>query len=199
MDENRPLLTRRFDVALQLASALHHRQHRKGTRIPYIAHLMAVSAIVLEAGGDEELAIAALFHDAVEDQGGAATEKTIRRLFGDRVADIVAECSDTDIEPKPPWRERKEAYLAHLKTASDDALLVSAADKLHNARAILADYRLLGDDLWERFNASKTDQLWYYRQLVRAFRARGSTALVEEFDRVVSEIEQLAGKKNDGR
>jgi (p)ppGpp synthase/HD superfamily hydrolase len=170
---------------------------RKGTSIPYISHLMTVAALVLEAGGDEELAIAALLHDAVEDQGGTATAKTIRRLFGDRVADIVAECSDTDVEPKPPWRERKQAYIAHLKTASEDAMLISVADKLHNARAILADYRALGDDLWARFNATKADQLWYYRELVRAFRARGSNALVEEFDRVVSEIERLAGKKND--
>jgi (p)ppGpp synthase/HD superfamily hydrolase len=197
MDEGRPTLTRRFDFALQFASALHHNQYRKGTKIPYISHLMAVAALVLEAGGDEELAIAALLHDAVEDQGGAATANTIRRLFGERVAHIIAECSDTDMEPKPPWRMRKEAYITHLKTASEDAILISAADKLHNARAILADYRTLGDDLWKRFNATKADQLWYYRELVRAFRAWGSNALVEEFDRVVSEIERLAGKKND--
>jgi len=103
-----PFLTRRFDLALQFASGLHHSQCRKGTPVPYISHLMAVSALVLEAGGDEDLAIAALLHDAVEDQGGPPTLETIRRMFGDRVADVVMECSDTDREPKPPWRERKE-------------------------------------------------------------------------------------------
>jgi (p)ppGpp synthase/HD superfamily hydrolase len=129
-----PFLTRRFELALQFASGLHHSQCRKGTPIPYISHLMAVSALVLEAGGDEDLAIAALLHDAVEDQGGAPTLQIIRRMFGDRVANVVMECSDTDREPKPPWRERKERYLTHLLSASADALLVSMADKLHNAR-----------------------------------------------------------------
>ena len=131
-----PFLTRRFELALQFASGLHHSQCRKGTPVPYISHLMAVSALVLEAGGDEDLAIAALLHDAVEDQGGPPTLQTIRRMFGDRVADVVMECSDTDREPKPLWRERKEQYLAHLLSASTDALLVSIADKLHNARSV---------------------------------------------------------------
>lgn len=181
--------TCRFDSAFQLASSLHRNQLRKDTTTPYISHLMAVAAIVLEAGGDEDLAIAALLHDAVEDQGGQPTLETIRRLFGDRVAGIVSECSDTDIQPKPPWRARKEAYIAHVATASEDAVLVSLADKLHNARAILADYRALGDEVWKRFNAGKDDLLWYYRELAKAFRARGASPLTVELTRVVDELE----------
>jgi len=187
-------LTGRFDAALQLASALHHSQCRKGTSIPYFSHLMAVSALVLEASGDENMAIAALLHDAVEDQGGEPTARTIRRLFGDQVADLVAECSETIAQPKPPWLERKQGYLAHLKTVSEAALLISLADKLHNARSILADYRVHGDDIWKRFNASKADELWDFRELVKAFQERGSNQLVEEFSRTVGELERLAAE-----
>jgi (p)ppGpp synthase/HD superfamily hydrolase len=192
MIEFESFLTRRFDTALQLASALHHSQCRKGTNTPYISHLMAVSALVLESGGDEDMAIAALLHDAVEDQGGEPTLMSIRRIFGDQVADLVSECSETIAQPKPPWLERKKGYLAHLKTVSEAALIISVADKLHNARSILADYRVHGDDLWKRFNASKADELWYFRELVQAFQARGSNQLVEEFSRVVGDLERLA-------
>jgi (p)ppGpp synthase/HD superfamily hydrolase len=185
-------LTRRFDLAFQFASGLHHSQCRKGTPIPYISHLMAVSALVLEAGGDEDLAIAALLHDAVEDQGGRPTLDTIRRMFGDRVANVVMECSDTDREPKSPWRERKEQYLAHLFSASTDALLVSIADKLHNARSVLADYRRHKENLWMRFNAGKKEQFWYYGELVKVFtQRRPEDALVTEFARVVKELKDL--------
>ncbi|MGA8540589.1 MAG: HD domain-containing protein, partial [Terriglobales bacterium] len=169
MEPYSPFLTWRFDAALQFASGLHHSQPRKSTHIPYIAHLMSVCALVIEAGGDEDQAIAGLLHDAVEDQGGLPTLETIRHMFGDRVADIVKSCSDStvsDSTQKPPWRERKVKYLEHLRSADGDALLVSAADKLHNARAILADYRELRDELWSRFNASKEEQLWYYGALV---------------------------------
>ena len=153
---------------------------------------MAVSAVVLEAGGDEDLAIAALLHDAVEDQGGQPTLQTIRHMFGDRVASVVMECSDTDREPKPPWRERKEKYLAHLSSASSDALLVSIADKLHNARSVLADYRRHKENLWMRFNAGKEEQFWYYGELVRVFtQRRPEDALVTEFARVVKELKDL--------
>ncbi len=153
---------------------------------------MAVSALVLEAGGDEDLAIAALLHDAVEDQGGPPTLETIRRMFGDRVATVVMECSDTDRKPKPPWRERKEQYLAHLLRASTDALLVSIADKLHNARSVLADYRRHKENLWMRFNAGKKEQFWYYGELVRVFtQRRPEDALVTEFARVVKELKDL--------
>lgn len=194
---NIPLLTSRFGMALQFASELHCTQLRKGTQIPYIAHLMSVSALVLESGGNEDQAISALLHDAMEDQGGLSTLDTIRRLFGDRVADTVKECSDsesTDPARKPPWIQRKQEYLAHLRTASSDALLVSAADKLHNARALVTDYRKIGDKLFERFNkeASKQDQLKYYRALVTALR-QPPAGLVDELDKAVSELEQLAG------
>jgi (p)ppGpp synthase/HD superfamily hydrolase len=182
-----PFLTRRFDLALQFASGLHHSQCRKGTPVPYISHLMAVSALVLEAGGDEDLAIAALLHDAVEDQGGQPTLQTIRRMFGDRVANVVMECSDTDRE-----RERKEQYLAHLLSASTDALLVSIADKLHNARSILADYRRHKENLWMRFTAGKEEQFWYYGELVKVFtQRRPEDSLVTEFTRVVKELKNL--------
>ena len=142
----------RFEDALRYAARTHARQWRKGTTIPYITHLLAVAAIVGEHGGTETEVIAALLHDAVEDQGGAPRLQEIRERFGDEVAAIVQECSDTDRTPKPPWRERKEAYIEHLAGAAPSARLVSAADKLHNARAILADYRERGDALWSRFN-----------------------------------------------
>jgi (p)ppGpp synthase/HD superfamily hydrolase len=130
----------------------------------------------------------------VEDQGGAATLAEIRRVFGEPVADIVSGCTDADTLPKPPWRARKEAYLQHLHTASPSIRLVSAADKLHNARAILADYRILGDALWERFNGGKEGTLWYYQALVQVFREAGTTPLVEELARTVAEIESLAAR-----
>jgi (p)ppGpp synthase/HD superfamily hydrolase len=202
MEHSTPLLTRRFDLALHFAAGLHHKQTRKGTVIPYIAHLMSVCALVLESGGDEDQAIAALLHDAMEDQGGPPTLATIRRLFGDRVADTVRECSDSessDPTRKLPWHERKQAYLDGLRSASRDALLISLADKLHNARDILACYREMGDDLWQRFNksASKADHLRYYRELVRHFQARPETpkAVIDELDRVVTELESLASSQ----
>jgi len=173
------------------AARLHARQTRKGTNIPYIAHLMAVAGLVLENGGDEEETIAALLHDAVEDQGGAATREEIRRRFGDRVVEIVDGCTDSDKVPKPPWRARKEAFLSRLPYASPSVRLVSAADKLHNARTILADYRVMGDAVWKRFAGEKNGTLWYYRALVDAFRAAGTSPLVEELARVVAELDHI--------
>ena len=184
--------TDRLSEALVFAAHLHARQTRKGTDVPYIAHLMAVAGLVLENGGDEEETIAALLHDAVEDQGGAATRENIRRRFGDRVVEIVDGCTDSDEVPKPPWRARKEAFLSRLPHASSSVRLVSAADKLHNARTILADYRAMGDAVWERFTGGKSGTLWYYRALVDAFRAAGTSPLVEELARVVAELEQAA-------
>jgi (p)ppGpp synthase/HD superfamily hydrolase len=186
------ILSARFEKALVFATQLHREQTRKGTTIPYIAHLLGVASIVLEHGGNEDEAIAALLHDAIEDQGGASTREEIRRRFGETVVAIVNGCTDAEVIPKPPWRARKEAYIAHMAHASPSVRLVSAADKLHNARAILADYRVLGEALWKRFNGGKAGTLWYYRSLVSAFRARGTNSLVEELDRVVSEIEHLA-------
>jgi (p)ppGpp synthase/HD superfamily hydrolase len=196
MESQAPLMTWRFDAALQFASALHHKQIRKGTPIPYLAHLMSVCALVLEAGGDEDQAIAALLHDAVEDQGGLPTLDTIRHLFGERVADIVESCSDSTVSDrtkKLPWRERKEKYLEHLRGANKDAVFIAAADKLHNARAILSDYRELGEQLWLRFNAPKNDQLWYYGEFVKSIRQTAAPkVIVDELERVVDELKELA-------
>ena len=187
------MLTARFDAALAYAVDIHRTQLRKGTSIPYVAHLLGVAALVLEDGGDEDEAIAALLHDAVEDQGGAPRLADIRARFGDRVARIVDGCTDTDATPKPPWRQRKAAYLAHLREAPLEELRVSAADKLHNARAILAEYREMGEALWPRFNEGREGQLWYYRSLVEAFRARRPGRLTDELARTVDELEKLAG------
>lgn len=187
-----PKLSPRFEHALQFAARLHADQERQGTQIPYMAHLMSVAALVLEDGGDEDEAIAALLHDAVEDQGGQPTLEEIRRRFGERVARIVDGCTDTDTVPKPPWRQRKEQYLVHIPYTPADVRRVSSADKLHNARAILADFRRVGDALWERFKGDKEGTLWYYRSLVTAFREAGSGLIVEELDRVVTELERLA-------
>ena len=185
-------LSNRFAEALVYAAYLHADQTRKGTQVPYIAHLLGVTSIALEYGASEDEAIAALLHDAAEDQGGAAVLDEIRRRFGDTVADIVAACTDAWTTPKPAWRPRKEAYLARLHTSAGPEHLVSAADKLHNARTILADYRALGESLWSRFNGGRQGTLWYYRALVEALQAHGPRLLVEELDRVVSEIERLA-------
>ncbi len=182
-----------FEDALTFATRLHAGQLRKGTRVPYIAHLLAVAGIVLDYGGAETEAIAALLHDAVEDQGGPPTREEIRQRFGAEVAAIVDGCSDTDQEPKPPWQARKEAYLADLPHESASVRLVSAADKLHNARDILAAYRSLGEALWGRFNGGREGTLWYYRALVRVYRATDTVpALVDELDRVVTDLEHLA-------
>ena len=192
VDPTRPDFSPRFDQALVYAHQLHARQTRKGTTMPYIGHLLAVTSIVIENGGTEDEAIAALLHDAVEDQGGAQIREEIRRRFGDNVAAIVDGCTDTDQVPKPPWRARKEDYLAHLSEASPSVLLVSLADKLHNARTIVQDYRAIGAEIWRRFTGGKEGTLWYYRALVDAFRAHGDSPLMEEFDRVVGEMERLA-------
>lgn len=186
------MLTQRYADALQLAWRLHDGQVRKGTAIPYVSHLIAVSSIALEHGADEDEAIAALLHDAVEDCGGPPTLEMIRARFGDRVAGIVDGCTDSHEEPKPAWRPRKEAYLAHLASAPPSVRLVSNADKLHNARSILLDLRVHGPALWTRFTAPKEGTLWYYRSLVGAFALHGRRPLVDELDRTVEQIEALA-------
>jgi GTP pyrophosphokinase len=150
-----------------------------------------VASIVGENGGTEEEVVAALLHDAPEDQGGQPTLEDIRARFGDEVAGIVDGCTDTYEDPKPPWRERKGRYLAHLASAPASMRLVSSADKLHNARAVLSDYRVLGEDLWERFNGGKQGTLWYYRAVVEALRS--DDPVVEELDRVVTDLETLSG------
>ena len=187
---------RKFEEALEYAARVHRDQTRKGTRIPYVTHLLAVAAIVGENGGTENEVVAALLHDAPEDQGGEARLEDIRERFGDEVVGIVAGNTDTYEDPKPPWPERKEAYVARIAREPDPVRLVSAADKLHNARSVLADLRCLGDDLWPRFNGGREGTLWYYRALVEAFRSAGSNPVVEELDRVVGELERLARKRD---
>lgn len=194
-------LSTRIIEAFAFATELHREQTRKGGGIPYLTHLMSASALVMEHGGDEHEAIAALLHDALEDQGqtypGGADglRLEIRQRFGGKVLAIVEACSDTDRQPKPPWRERKEAYIAHITAADPAAVRVSAADKLHNARSILMDYRLLGDDLWERFSADREQVLWYYHSLVDAFRsADAPPGLLQELHITVRELERLLGE-----
>ncbi len=179
----------RFTAALAFASEIHGAQRRKKTTIPYIAHLLSVAALVIEAGGDEDAAIAALLHDAVEDQGGAPMLDRIRDRFGAEVADIVDACSDTLVTPKPLWRARKEAYVAAIEHKSDNALLVSLADKVHNASSILFDHDHIGDRVWGRFSASRDETMWYYRALADAFRDRTPTALWQRLDDTVSTLE----------
>jgi (p)ppGpp synthase/HD superfamily hydrolase len=184
-------LSRQFEKALVYATRIHGGQLRKKTKIPYIAHILGVTAIALEYGANETEAIGALLHDAVEDCGGAKRLRDIERKFGKAVAKIVDGCTDTDQIPKPPWRERKEKYIAHLAKASASTRLVSASDKLHNGRAILRNLRDEGDSIWSRFNGGKEGTLWYYRSLVSAFRKHGKSDLIDELDRVVTEIESV--------
>ncbi len=165
------VLTERFEVALAYASAAHRAQVRKGSGIPYVSHLLAVAALVLEAGGDEDQAIAGLLHDAVEDQGGLARLDDIRARFGDRVADIVWACTDSHEQEKIDWRVRKEAYIEGMAAKPADALLVSLADKTHNLSAIARDHAALGDAVWDRFTGGKDGTLWYYAALADAFEA----------------------------
>lgn len=181
----------RFDDALVYAAHIHAEQRRKGSGAPYIAHLLGVTSIVIEHGGNEDEAIGALLHDAVEDQGGQRRLDEIRHLFGDEVARIVAGCSDSDTLPKPPWRERKERYLAHLPMASRSVQLVSAADKLYNARSILDDYYALGGEVWDRFSGGRDGTLWYYRSVIRSLSRLQESALVEHLERTVAELERL--------
>ena len=180
------ILSPRFAQALTYASIAHSDPVRKGTEIPYVSHLLAVAGLVLEHGGDEDEAIAALLHDAVEDAGGQARLASIRQRFGDRVAEIVLDCTDTDAMPKPPWRARKEAYIAHLANASASAKLVSCCDKLHNARCIVADLRTQGDLVWTKFTGGRDGTLWYYTTILAEYQRLGvSPPLVAELARTV--------------
>jgi GTP pyrophosphokinase len=186
----------RFRRAFLFAADKHAKQARKASTTPYIAHLMGVSSLVLEFGGDEDMAIAALLHDVVEDCGGAPMLQEVRRRFGNRVATIVDGCTDSDTTPKPPWRERKEKYLHHLKSANADTRLVSAADKLNNIRSILSDHRSVGEALWARFNGGREGTLWYYRALLEEFLRAQPNRLIREFELAVHELEAGASKVN---
>lgn len=183
----------RFDEAFRYAREVHASQTRKGTEAPYIGHLMGVTAIVLDDGGSEDEAIAALLHDAAEDQGGRDRLADIRTRFGDAVARIVEDCTDAWESPKRPWADRKREYVEHARAIPEPSLRVSAADKVHNAYAILRDLRNHGEAVWTRFNAAPDDILSYYEKLVRAFRAAGGGALVDELDRIVRGIRREMG------
>jgi len=193
-------LTSRFSDALGAAADLHAKQTRKGTAIPYVAHLLGVASIALHHGADEDEAIAALLHDAIEDAPPALGADWVRRWlrfrFGKCVLSIVEGCTDADVVPKPVWRARKEAYVSHLSGQTPSVLLVSASDKLHNAGAILADYRVFGNELWSRFNpdAGMEGAIGYYRGLVRAYRTTGHhPRLVNELDATVTMLEAEVG------
>lgn len=189
-----PRLSMRFQEALGYAADLHNTQTRKASEVPYIGHLLSVAGLVIEADGTETEAIAALLHDAAEDQGGEATLAEIERRFGADVAKIVDECSDTVITPKPPWRQRKEDYIAHLREASDSTIRVSMADKLDNARAILRDLRRHGEKVWQRFNTNDPhEHLWYYRSLLEVYRSRSDSWIVDELASVIRALEEKVG------
>ena len=193
-------LTSRFSDALSAAVEIHQGQTRKGTAVPYVEHVLGVASIAMFHGADEDEAIAALLHDAIEDApaalGASGARRLIHDLFGARVLEIVEGCTDADVVPKPEWRERKEKYIAHVASQSSSVILVSASDKRHNAGEILADYREIGDALWQRFNttAGKAGVIGYYRGLTTAYRTTGyHVKLVNELDAVVSQLEAAAG------
>ena len=186
-------LTRRFDEAFSYAHELHGEQTRKGTASPYVGHLMGVASIVLDDGGNEDEAIAALLHDAPEDHGGRPRLEEIRSRFGDAVARIVEDCTDSWETPKAPWVERKKAYIEHARHLPPASLRVSAADKVHNSYAILRDLRNMGEKVWDRFNAGPDDVMSYYESLVRAYRQSGGGKLVDELERIVRGIQREMG------
>ena len=192
------MLSSRFADALAFAFEVHREQTKKSTPVPYIAHLLEVAGLVLTYGGTEDEAIAALLHDTVEDHPDIVSFKKIGKRFGGAVAAIVESCSDATVMPKPPWRPRKEKYIAHLHTADESVVMVSAADKLSNARAVLKDYREVGEKVWCRFNAGKSDQLWYYRSVTAALLLRAiggrAQALVDELERAVQELVAICSK-----
>ena len=191
-----PVVGKRFRDALVWAAELHEDQSRKGGNIPYVGHLLGVSAIVLEHGGNEDQAIGALLHDALEDQAHKMSAGEIRARFGDTVERIVEACTDGDPQEqldrnKAKWRLRKEKYIAAIATKPPEAIIVSMADKLYNARSILEDYRAIGDPVWSRFTTGREGTLWYYTALVDAFEAYGHDRLWGELSRTVSELKNL--------
>ncbi|MDT5147480.1 MAG: hypothetical protein QOC58_2125 [Mycobacterium sp.] len=186
-----PRLTPKFVEALAYAADKHAMQTRKASEVPYLGHLLSVAGLVIEDGGTERQAIAALLHDAAEDQGGQEVLAEIARKFGGDVASVVEECSDTLETPQPPWHERKGRYIRHLREASDDAVLVSLADKLDNARAILRDFRTHGSEVWQRFTVNDPQlHLWYYRSLLEVFARRTDSWMVGELRDVVDALEK---------
>ena len=188
----RKKLSKKFIQAVELANKLHKGQFRKGTEILYISHPLAVSSLVIEYGGKENEAIAALLHDTVEDCGGKKAMKQIREQFGENVAAIVDGCTETDQKPKPPWKERKDKYIAHIKVASPSVRLVSCADKLHNIRSILAEHRQVGKKIWKKYNATKKETLWFYKAYRDALQdSKEKRPIFKELKLAVDELEKV--------
>jgi GTP pyrophosphokinase len=185
----------KFDQALAYTAVIHAGQVRHKTRMPALAHLMGVAGLALEYGANEQEAIAALLHDAVEDAGGEDRLKDIRARFGDNVADIVAGCTASAKKADAPWRDVKQKFITGLGKASSSVRLVAACDKLHNARALLRNLRVQGESLWRRYPDGKDGALWYFRSLTQAFKKHGPASIGDELDRVIREIEVLASKK----
>ena len=193
-----PHLGPRLQRAFRYAAEKHAGQTRKQSAVPYLSHLMAVASLVLEAGGDEDMAIAALLHDVVEDCGGMPRLREVRKQFGLRVAEMVEGCTDSFGEPKPEWLERKKDYLREVKHAAVNTRLVSASDKLHNVRTILADYRQYGEAIWARFTGKKEGTLWYYRALSNEYERRSPNRITRELELAVAELERAVGRKPHG-
>ncbi len=198
-------LTGRFTSAVDYARQIHI-ERRKGTDIPYMAHLLGVASLVMGEAGHagfpvtEEMVIAALLHDAVEDQGGLARLKDIEHNFGSNVARMVEGLSDSLTEDpcnKQPWLERKQAYIQKLREEPGDVQLISVADKLYNARTILEDYREIGPQVWERFKRGRNDQLRYFDELLKAYKSSGASRIVDELERVVNELRQVSAEETD--
>jgi hypothetical protein len=195
-------LTERFLAAVAVAEDIHGRQRRTGTEIPYMAHLLVVCGLTIEDGGDEDQAITALLHDSVEDGGGRPVLERIERSFGSRVASMVEELSDSiDGDADEPWIERKRSYLEHLPEVTDEGVLrVALADKVHNARSLVRDYRNEGHALWERFTQKTArDQLWYYGGLAGFFQVRRPGGLTEDLVRAVRELAWLVAQDDARR
>ncbi|MEH1896963.1 MAG: HD domain-containing protein [Nostoc sp.] len=184
---NKPKLTTRFEEALVYATQLHAEQVRRISGVPYISHLLSVTALVLEDGGSEDEAIAALLHDAIEDRGGRRTGEIIRQKFGDKVADIVEACTESDVVPQPPWKERKQKYLENISQGSPEVLRVALADKVHNARSNLTEWDLYGDKAWNKEQRQRT--LWFYRSVITVAQTLTDSRLVEELRRIVKQLE----------
>ena len=192
------MLSEKFIEAVSVANKSHKGHMRKGTNIPYISHLLAVASLVMESGGSEDEIIAALLHDAVEDGGGKPVLDKIKERFGQNIASIVDDCTETYEDPKPPWKGRKDAYISHIKEGNPSVQLVSCADKLHNVRCILSDYRQVGEVLWDRFSASKEETLWFYQSMADVLCTSGKDLKVyADLDNAVKELEKTIKGASD--
>jgi len=180
--------------AFTMAYDLHREQFRKGMDVPYITHLAAVASLVGDYGGNEDQFIAALLHDAVEDQGGDQTLERIRDRFGTTVADYVSGCSDSNTVPRPAWQQRKEAFIQRIGDAHPDLKLIVAADKLHNARTTTSDLYESGRKVWAKFNGGKDGSLWYYAEMVRALSHGWTHPILRELARTVDALQRKAAE-----